>query len=245
MDFYIEGRIDPENKDHDLRLIDKFIWEVPELGAVTRKIDREALKYFISKQWVDARAPYGKFSLHKPALANFIATVNNENGFLNDPTGSRRFMVTTLTSIDWDYATNVDVKQIWAQAYELFKRGETGQLKGDDYIEAELLNAEYKTVSTIYDRLEEIIVIEDDGFVLTNDILDELKNRGHTANEVWITQEVAAWMKERGIVQERKRIKVGGVVQRPRGYIGVKLLRAAYSQGGPAGVDKFSRSIEK
>ena len=30
--------------------------------------------------------------------------------------GNRRFLVCTLTRIDWSYAENVDVNQVWAQA---------------------------------------------------------------------------------------------------------------------------------
>jgi hypothetical protein len=58
-----------------------------------------------------------------PDLASFIGTLNNEAGFLLDRTGNRRFLVCTLTAIDWGYGERVDVHQVWAQAAHLYHSG--------------------------------------------------------------------------------------------------------------------------
>ena len=111
-EYFIEGPINPDNKDCHIRLVSKWIWEVAELGATTRKADREALKFFISQRTVTIRRPYARYDIRKPALASFIGTINNEIGFLADKTGNRRFLVCTLESIDWGYSKAVDVDQV-------------------------------------------------------------------------------------------------------------------------------------
>jgi len=140
---FVEGPIDPDNKDHHVRLINSWIWEVSELGSTTRRADQEALKHFLTVRQVTVRKPYGKFDMIKPALASFIGTVNNEAGILSDPTGNRRFMVVHLVDIDWHY-TDVDIHQVWAQAKALFDAGETWQLEGQEATLAQDANAEYE-----------------------------------------------------------------------------------------------------
>ena len=142
-DLFIEGPIIPESKDDLIRLASCFVWEVAELGSTTRKADREALKHFLSRRSVTVRRPYGHYDMNKPALASFIGTVNNEGGFLSDPTGNRRFMVCNITEIEWSY-TALDVDQIWAQAHALYQADETWVLKGSELDLAQRINAEYE-----------------------------------------------------------------------------------------------------
>jgi predicted P-loop ATPase len=140
---FVEGPINPDNKDDQIRLMRSWIWEVAELGSTTRRADQEALKYFLTMRQVTVRKPYGKFDIVKPALASFIGTVNNEAGILNDPTGSRRFMVAKLLSINWDYVL-LDVNQVWAQAKALYDAGETWKLQDADADLATQANEDYQ-----------------------------------------------------------------------------------------------------
>jgi len=43
-EYFIESHIDPDSNDHTRYLATKLCWEVAELGATTRKSDRESLK---------------------------------------------------------------------------------------------------------------------------------------------------------------------------------------------------------
>ncbi|RME05554.1 MAG: hypothetical protein D6803_08655, partial [Anaerolineae bacterium] len=152
--YYYEGPINPDSKDDRLLLTRKWIWEVTELGATTRRADREALKGFLSLQEVTIRKPYGRFPITKPALASFIGTVNNETGVLNDPTGSRRFMACTVTAIDWQYTKAVKVDDVWAQAFDLYIAGEPWELTADEKAQAEEINEYY----TIEDPIQSAIL---------------------------------------------------------------------------------------
>ena len=123
-DYFSEAPLNPDDKDSWIRLMSTFVWELGELGSVTRRSDREALKHLISSRIVTVRKPYHRFDTIKPALASLIGTINNEAGFLTDPTGNRRFLVCRLTGIDWAYTKKIDPHQVWAEAVTLYKAGE-------------------------------------------------------------------------------------------------------------------------
>jgi predicted P-loop ATPase len=123
--YFIESAIDPDDKDNRIRLINKWIWEVSELGATFKRADVEALKAYITLRQVVVRTPYARYDIVKPAMASFIGTINNAGGFLLDPTGHRRFRPCHLTKIDWSYAEKISQADIWSEAYSRYLHGET------------------------------------------------------------------------------------------------------------------------
>jgi predicted P-loop ATPase len=176
--YYIEAPILPEDKDSYVRKMSKWIWEVGELGATTRKADRESLKHFLSQEKVTVRKSYGRHDTEKPALANYIGTINNEVGFLNDPTGSRRFMACTLTRIDWDYAKDVDPDQVWAQAVALFRAGEPWELTPEEKALANSINGQYEVENPVDQylfRYFEIDPARREWVLPTSEIIDVLR----------------------------------------------------------------------
>lgn len=143
-ELYMEGPIHPENKDDLLRLAAKWIWEVSELGSTTRKADVEALKAFLTMNQVTVRRPYGHFDMVKPALASFIGTLNDQNGFLVDPTGNRRFWTVKLTRIDFAYSQECDPHQVWAEANAAYLAGASWELTADERAFADSINSSYE-----------------------------------------------------------------------------------------------------
>jgi len=218
---YVEGPINPDDKDCQVRLISAWLWEVSELGSTTRKADREALKYFLSMQQVTVRRPYGRFDLVKPALSSFIGTVNNVSGFLNDPTGHRRYMSVHLKAIDWSY-TKLDAGQLWAQAKDDYDNGCPWVLTAQETELARIANAEYE----VYDPLDDVLT---DSFEITEKPADfcsylTISNRLH--REGWSLRsprQEAAQIKE--ALQRLGRVKAGRATdagKRTRGYYGVR-----------------------
>ena len=136
--YHCEETIDPDKEEHKRWLSTKLVWEVPELGATTRKADREGLKNFLTKQDSNFRIPYAKHPVTKAATVSFIGTINPETGFLNDPTGHRRFLVVELTRIDFAYQDAIDTDQLWAQFMHLYRTGEPATLTPE---EVEIANA--------------------------------------------------------------------------------------------------------
>jgi hypothetical protein len=138
--YYFEGSLNPEDKDALVRLASVWVWQVSELGATTRKADREAMKQFLTQSNVTVRKAYGRYDIHKPALASFIGTLNKEGGFLNDPTGSRRFVTATFTAIDWNYSDTLDPNQVWAEAEAAYQMGEPWKLDAAEFAMSEQIN---------------------------------------------------------------------------------------------------------
>lgn len=177
-EYYNEGPIVPDDKDHRIRLIACWIWDVNELGSTTRRSDREALKAFLTINVVKERKAWGRYDIQAPAITSFVGTANNEGGILNDPTGHRRFMIAKLKEIDWSY-TRMDVDQIWAQAFSLYLIGETHLLKGDEAQLANDINEEYQTIDLVEETIKQHFVIDPDDkteFLTTIEIIETLKD---------------------------------------------------------------------
>ena len=110
-----------------------WIIEMAELSAL-KKSEVENIKQFISKCDDAFRPAYGRtVEIYKRQCVFFGTT--NDTDFLKDSTGNRRF---NPIDIHPEFATKSvkndlneeEVKQIWAEAYELWKQGE--QLYFDD-----------------------------------------------------------------------------------------------------------------
>lgn len=147
---FIEGPINIQDKDSDVRLMAKWLWEVSELDATTRRADVSALKSFITKGHVVVRKAYGRHDVNGAAMCSFIGTVNNSTGFLADGTGSRRFLIAKLTTIDWSYRT-IDIDQVWAQAVALYLGGESPRLTPEETAMQQLVNDGYAVESVLDD----------------------------------------------------------------------------------------------
>jgi predicted P-loop ATPase len=158
-DYFIESAIKVEDKDTEVRLIDRWIWEVSELDATTRKADQSALKAFITRKEVTVRKAYGRYEITKPALAALVGTLNNSTGFLTDDTGNRRFMITWLTSLDFRYA-DLDVNQVWAQAVHLYRDNEPWKLVGEERTSQRDINKRYEVETVLSDWLDKFFVFD-------------------------------------------------------------------------------------
>ncbi|MDE6673103.1 MAG: hypothetical protein K2K16_13090 [Ruminococcus sp.] len=122
--FFGEGIcLDPRDKDSIIQSTSKWISELGELGSTMKK-DMDSVKAFLTKSTDEYRTPYGKASLHYPRMTSFVGTVN-DNQFLIDQTGNRRFVTVPLSSdLVIDYKTQIktfDALQLWAQIYHLVK----------------------------------------------------------------------------------------------------------------------------
>ena len=103
-----------------------WIMEVGELAGM-RKAEAETIKLYISKQVDRFRPAYGRRLQEFPRQCVFIGTTN-ESQFLRDTTGNRRFWVVDTpnepTHDMWDELTDENIRQIWAEAVELYNAGE-------------------------------------------------------------------------------------------------------------------------
>lgn len=180
-DYFVEGPINPEDKDCQLRLCNKWIWEVAEVDATTKRADVAALKDFISRQEQTVRRAYGKYDMTKPALASMIGTINSDGGgFLRDTTGNTRFVTFKIEKIDHSYAQQVDINQLWSQAVGMFKAGEPWHLTKEEQALRDLINAEYEVEDYIELLLKDLFVIDPStsDYVTVSTLMKELETAG-------------------------------------------------------------------
>jgi predicted P-loop ATPase len=104
-----------------------WIIEVGELAGI-RKVDEETLKSFLSRQDDKYRASYGYTVEDHPRQCIIVGTTNQETGFLRDITGGRRFWPVKTPGSEgekpWDIKDE-EIKQIWAEAFDLYNKGES------------------------------------------------------------------------------------------------------------------------
>ena len=111
-------QIDPQDKDSVLRASKAAIVEWPELAGASRR-EQEALKDYFSLQEDRVRPPYARGDIRIPRRVVFAATTN-EDDFLRDATGSRRYWPVRVGQID--LAGLAAVKdQLWAEAVDLYR----------------------------------------------------------------------------------------------------------------------------
>jgi predicted P-loop ATPase len=111
------------SKDAKIELAGKFIVELAEMDALTRATN-SAFKAFLTQCYDNYRPPYGRHLVNLPRQCIFAGTINpGVNGYLRDPTGSRRVWPVTCHG-DIDLAGfERDCDQIWAEAIVRYRAG--------------------------------------------------------------------------------------------------------------------------
>lgn len=103
-----------------------WLLEIGELAGM-KKADIDKVKAFISRQDDKYRASFGRRVTPHPRQCIFIGTTNSQNGYLRDITGNRRFWTVKTPGTGrlkpWQL-TDEEVRQIWAEAIVLQKKGE-------------------------------------------------------------------------------------------------------------------------
>jgi predicted P-loop ATPase len=119
-DYFGDHMPDIHSKDASQYLGGKWLIELPELAALN-KGDVESWKAFITRREEKYRPPYGRRDVVEPRQCVFIGTTNQEE-FLRDTTGNRRFWPIPTGKIDIK-ALERDRDMILAEAVSLFKNG--------------------------------------------------------------------------------------------------------------------------
>lgn len=106
----------PDNKDSVAEVVSKWIIELGELDATFKKTELAQLKAFVSKSKDIIRNPYDKRQSTYPRRTVFFGSVNEE-AFLKDNTGNRRFW--TVPCVKINYQHNINMQQLWAEIRQI------------------------------------------------------------------------------------------------------------------------------
>jgi putative DNA primase/helicase len=112
--------LDPSDKDSIIKATSCWIGELAELDGIFRKSDLAPLKSYITNSLDILRYPYKPRDTYLARRSVYVATVN-ESQFLIDDTGNRRWWTIEVESIDFNH--KLDMQQIWAEVYDLYKIG--------------------------------------------------------------------------------------------------------------------------
>jgi predicted P-loop ATPase len=132
--YFSDAPIDVTNKDSAMLASQFWFIELAELSTF-RKSEDQALKAFISRTEDTYRPPYGRTTVKTPRRCVFVGTTNDDD-YLRDPTGHRRFWPVKCSRIDTDALTR-DREQIWAEAVVRFHQGESWWLTSEEAAGAE------------------------------------------------------------------------------------------------------------
>ncbi len=112
---------DLDHKDAREHLPGKWLIEMSEISQL-RKSEVESLKSFLSTQVDKYRPSYGRANVSRQRQCLFIGTTN-EDAYLSDATGNRRFWPVKVGTIDLPWITE-NRDQLWAEALHAFRAGE-------------------------------------------------------------------------------------------------------------------------
>ena len=115
-----------EGKESIECLEGSWICEISELLALKKAREQEGIKAYLVRTADKYRKPYSRCTETIKRSCIFMATTN-EDSFLTDKTGNRRYLPITINSDGRDLFDNEAeikeyIRQCWAEAYDLYKR---------------------------------------------------------------------------------------------------------------------------
>ncbi len=126
----ISSEIDPVATPQLLRR--KWIIELGELASLRRTREQETVKAFLSRQEDNYRPPYGKRARDFPRQSVFAGSTN-EDRYLRDPTGARRFWPLRCSVINLK-GIEIERDQLWAEAVHAYDEGALWHLADEDVV---------------------------------------------------------------------------------------------------------------
>lgn len=147
-DYLFSGTINPDNKDTLIQLAECMLINLDELENLN-KSEIGSLKEIITKTHIRLRKAYGHNNETFFRRASFCGSVNTIH-FLNDTTGSRRFLCFEVLEIDYEHS--IDINNVLAQALHLFKTGYKHYFSKEEIATITANNEQYQ-VKTVEEEL--------------------------------------------------------------------------------------------
>ena len=141
LDYRLESISKENEKDAYSALSRSFIYIDEELSFLTKK-ENKTLKKLTSTEVFEFRDTYGKFDEKYERRVSFCGSTN-EGEFLQDDTGTRRFLVHAVEKVDEDKLKRFDISKVWSQAKALKESGFAHWLNDDEIEALEAANSGY------------------------------------------------------------------------------------------------------
>ena len=161
-DWFCDSLQNLEGKEAAEIIQGQWIVELGELTAMS-KTETNLIKQFLSKKEDVYRAAYGRHAQKQPRRCVFFGT-SNDDEILKDVTGNRRFYPISVGVVPCKKSVfddlDIEVDQIWAEAYSRYLLGESLILSKDAEILAEEAREMYRETSPKEGLIREFLAIE-------------------------------------------------------------------------------------
>ena len=142
-EWFASPHINVQSKDTAISLRGKWLIEWAELDSMKRS-ENTAIKAFITERSDTYRPPYGKVAKTFPRTNVFSGTTNDDE-FLTDATGDRRYHVVVSDNVDVE-GIERDRGQLFAEAVHLYRAGVPWWLTAEQEGERAAANARFRQV---------------------------------------------------------------------------------------------------
>lgn len=183
LSFYIfSGTINPNNKDACIQLSECILINMDELETLNR-VEIGSIKQLITEEVIRIRKAYGVNQESLTRRASFVGSVNSMQ-FLNDMTGSRRFLCFDVSSIDYKKEINYD--GVFSQALHLLNTGFKYWFDGDEIDEITTNNEQFQIASheeeALLNYFEPVLLNEAELFLTNTEIFSKLQSHSGLGN---------------------------------------------------------------
>jgi len=146
-------------RDSKHEALQGMVVELGELDTTFKKSANGSLKAFISDSTDEYRLPYANVWLKRPRCTSFCASVNDDQ-FLQDATGSRRFGVVWVDHCNADH--KIDMQQLFAQVHAEWSQWKEGSPVGQWWLddEEEVLQIDSNEKHQSVDGIVETVIEE-------------------------------------------------------------------------------------
>lgn len=195
--------VDFTEKDADIarELRQKIIMEIPELGGMSKR-EQNGVKAFMTRKkdsWVPKFVEAARIATRRCV---FIVTTN-DNEFLTDNTGNRRWAPVEVGNIDRE-AVKRDLKQLWAEAREIYK--DHGVMYEDVERLQEDENSKYMSVDPWMETISEWLEHNPNELLTTRNLVEKALRLNYAYIKRREANAVASIMRELGYKRVRTRI---------------------------------------
>lgn len=140
----------PDDKDSVKQVVSHWLVELGELDATFKKSDISQIKSFVTRDKDILRLPYARRESEFARRTVFFGSVNPKN-FLRDDTGNRRYWTISCDRVYWQHG--IDMQQLWAEFYELYKQGQQWHLTFEENDILNQLNDEHSEICPIEEKI--------------------------------------------------------------------------------------------
>lgn len=168
-DYIFTGELDLGKKaDIIWKLAEYWFINIEEQIKGLNKADANTMKSIITLPHIKGRRPYGRLETTGSRIANFMASTNDDD-FLTDATGSRRYLCFKVVDIMPDYKKVVNMDKVWAEAFHLYQSKNFPYWIGpEDMAELQRNNRNYITITQEQEYVTQYFTVPDKHFKATH-----------------------------------------------------------------------------